>query len=554
MEEAQLPLFVLHIAGAAALLIWAVRLVRTGVERAFAVQLRLWLRRSGKQRALAALTGMMSAIVLQSSTAVAMLVAGFVSSGTIAAGVGLAILLGADVGSAIVAQMLLVRQTFLVPLLLVTGVALFLRGRQPRIRQSGRILIGLALVFVSLDMIRAATAPLTGSAGAAAAMEYLGRDAITAFLIGAAFAWLVHSSVAAVLLFVTLVGQGLLPQTAGAAMVLGANLGGAIVASVLTWAAPIEARRMIVSNLALRGGGAILALSALALARPSLSALGAAPAQAVINLHLAFNILVALVALPFAGAVMRVAEAVMKPAAEPALDTTSALDEDALAHPDRALSCAAREVMRMAEIIEVMCRSVIRLFDEWDEPTANAIIAREKVVRRMHFEVKLYLARLNRAGLAEGPGRRSMDLANVAANLEAAADTVARSLVGLARTRHEEGVAFSAAGRAEIGDLHDRVLANIQLALSIMMSRDPGDARELVARKETVRRVEQTLQRQHLGRLREGLAESIETSSIHQETLRALKQVNASFSIIAHPILSETGDLLDSRLADRKGD
>jgi phosphate:Na+ symporter len=401
-------------------------------------------------------------------------------------------------------------------------------------------------------MIRGATAPLVDSAGAAGVMEYLGRDALTAFLLGAAFAWLVHSSVAAVLLFVTLAGQGLLPQSAGVAMVLGANLGGSLVAYILTYTAPIEARRMIVSNLVLRGGGAALALTGLTLARPSLAVLGATPAQVTINMHLLFNVALAILALPFAGRVMRLAEALMKPRTEAALAPISALDEGALAHPDRALSCAAREVLRMAETIEVMARSVIRLFDTWDDATALAVADREKAVRVMHFEVKLYLAKLNRGGLSEAQGRRSMDLSNIAVNLEAAADTIARGIVGLARRMRTEGVAFSASGRAEIGDLHDRVLANIQLALSILMTRDPGDARELVARKETVRRVEQTLQRQHLGRLREGLAESIETSSIHQETLRALKQVNASFSVIAHPILAETGDLLESRLADRR--
>jgi phosphate:Na+ symporter len=552
MYEQNLPLFILHMAAAAALLIWSVRLVRTGVERAFAVHLRLLLRRSSTSRALAGLTGMFSAALLQSSTAVAILVAGFVSSGTLAAAVGLAILLGADLGSAIVVQMLLVRQTVLVPLLLLIGVALFLRGRERRVRQTGRILIGLALILVSLDMIRAATAPLVDSHNAAGVMDYLGRDATTAFILGAAFAWLVHSSVAAVLLFVTLVGQGLMPQTAGVAMVLGANLGGSMVAYVLTCAAPIEARRMIVSNLVLRGGGAALVLSCLVLAKPSLALLGATPAQVTINLHLLFNAMLALVALPFAGLVMRGAEAIMKPRREPALAPISALDEGALAHPERALSCAAREVLRMAETIEVMARSAIRLFDAWDDATARAVSDRDRTVREMHFNLKLYLAKLNRAGLSDALGRRSMDLSNIAVNLEAASDMIARGLVGLARRLQAEGVAFSASGRAEIGDLHDRVLSNIQLALSIMMTRDPGDARELVARKESVRRVEQTLQRQHLDRLREGLAESIETSSIHQETLRALKQVNASFSVIAHPILSETGDLLESRLAQRR--
>ncbi|MAN98843.1 MAG: Na+/Pi-cotransporter, partial [Roseovarius sp.] len=204
MDDPNLTVFFLQIAGAAALLIWSVRLVRTGVERAFSAELRLWLRRSGQSRVLAAFTGMIAAMALQSSTAVAILTAGFVASGGIAIAAGLAILLGADLGSALVAKLLLARQAWLIPVLLLGGVVLFLRGHQRRVRQGGRILIGLALIFVSLDMLRAATEPLTDAPAAAAAMQYLARDLLTAFLIGALLAWLVHSSVAAVLLFATL--------------------------------------------------------------------------------------------------------------------------------------------------------------------------------------------------------------------------------------------------------------------------------------------------------------------------------------------------------------
>ena len=248
-------LFLLNIAGAAALLIWSVRLVRTGVERGFANQLRLWLRHSSSNRMLAAVSGMGAAVFLQSSTAVAVLASNFVSKGALTAATGLAILLGADVGSALVSQLLLVRQSFFIPVLLLLGVSLFMRSSNDTTRQVGRILIGLALIFVSLDMIRAATGPVVAHPGTLTVMEYLGRDLLTAFILGAVFAWVVHSSVAAVLLFVTLVAQGILPPDAAAAMILGANLGGAFIAYMLTLQAPAKSRQMVFANLVLRGGG-----------------------------------------------------------------------------------------------------------------------------------------------------------------------------------------------------------------------------------------------------------------------------------------------------------
>ena len=553
MQDPNLVLFIVRIAGAAALLIWSVRLVRTGVERAFVVELRQWLRRSARSRLLAAGTGVASAILLQSSTAVAILVTGFVASGAVAAAVGLAILLGADIGSAVVAKILLVRLSALEPLLLLAGVGLFMRSPSQRLRQTGRILIGLALIFLSLDMIRAATAPLVDSAGAAAVMQYLGRDTLTAFLIGAGFAWVVHSSVAAVLLFVTLVAQGLLPQSAAVAMVLGANLGGSLIAYLLTYAAPVEARRIVVSNLAIRGGGAALALSSLTLAQPSLAWLGATEAAVVINLHLAFNLVVALVALPLLSPVMRTAEAAMPRRPDPAAPDgpMTALDPAALTHPDRALSCAAREIMHMGEITETMLRSSEAIYHAWDKDTADRITKQAAAVRSMHFDLKLYLARLHRTDLHKAAADRSLHLSTVAVNIEGAADMIARNMVHLARRLNAEGLSFSEQGSAEIGSFHDRVQANVQLALSVMMTSNPAEARELVAQKEKVRTIEQNLQRQHLRRLQDGRADSIETSNIHQETLRALKFVNTAFSMVAHPILTESGDLLESRLAEK---
>ncbi|MBE1291276.1 MAG: Na/Pi cotransporter family protein [Rhodobacteraceae bacterium] len=542
-------LFLINIAGAAALLIWAVRLVRTGMERAFAVQLRLWLRRSAKNRGLAASAGLVVSMLLQSSTAVAMLVSNFAANGAVSVSVGLAIILGADVGSALVAQVLLVRQTWLIPLLLVLGVALFLRGQQRRVRQTGRILIGLALIFVSLDMLRAATAPVMESEAALRMLSYLGADLFAAFVIGAVFAWMVHSSVAAVLLFVTLVAQGALPTEAAMAMVLGANLGGAMIAYVLTLAAEPEARRIVVANLGLRGGGAVLVLLGLRFVEVDLVWLGGSAATQTINLHLVFNAVLCVLALPFVDLFAKIAgRFVAAPVADEAA-IASALDPSALDTPARALANASREVMRIGERVETMLIAGQRLFDTWSDASAEAIRVNDAAVRKTHQEIKLYLAELNRHELDKVTVKGAMELSLLASNLEAASDVLARNLVELARRMDLEGLNFSSAGRQEICDFHDRVLANVQLALSVMMAGQPDDARELVAQKEKVRGVEQKLQRKHLKRLHEGLSESIETSNIHQETLRVLKQVNTSFAMVGYPILAETGDLLSSRLS-----
>jgi len=492
-----------------------------------------------------------AAVLLQSSTAVAVLVSNFVSKGGLATATGLAILLGADVGSAVVTQLLMVRQPLLIPLLLVIGITVFLRGEGSNTRQVGRIMIGLALIFVSLDMIRGATEPMISTPGTQAVMAYLGRDLLTAFVIGAVFAWGVHSSVAAVLLFVTLAGQSILPTPAAAAMILGANLGGGFIAFVLTYSVPLASRRMVMANLILRGGGAALTVFVIAAVPDLLTQLGATPARQAINLHLAFNVALALVALPFVGPITAVLSYLMaeKPSPNGALNVASALDPALLDRPQRAINCAARELLGMGQKIEQMLITVEPLYDQWNAATASMIADQDKAIKQTHLDIKLYLARLGQKGMDEELSRRSMELASISSSLDSASDAITRIMLELARRLDMQKLQFSPQGREEIRDFADRVQSNVQLALNVMMNQNPAEARELVAAKEKVRKVEQKLQRSHIGRLREGLAESIETSNIHQETLRALKQINTAFSMVGHPILLKSGDLLKSRLA-----
>ena len=541
---------VLNLAASAALLIWAVRLVRTGFERAFGGRLRLWLKRSTSNRFAAASTGAAAATLLQSSTAVAMLLAGFMSAGAITGAAGLAIMLGADLGSAIVVQILTSPISSVTPLLLLVGVLFFLRSSRRILRQVGRILIGLALIFLSLDLIRDASAPLVQSEAATSAMAYLSSDMITAFMLAALFAWLVHSSVAAVLLFATLAAQSVLPLQAAFAMVLGANLGGAFIAFFLTLRSDLDVRRVIVGNLLLRGGGAFVALGTLNWLGFSALLPGTSALQQTLNVHLVFN-----------GALLLAGLVLLKPSTQLATfflprndhsygeNPRSALDPTVRSHPARAFACAQRELVDMGNRIEIMLRDAMPLFDRFDEIAAENVRSEQLVVSRMSHDLRVYLSGVRSSDPDEDTGTRAFDLAGVATNLESGADVIARKMVSLARQKHVETTNFSEEGWRELSDFHDKVLRNVQHGIAVLMSDDTGAARELVEQKEMIREIEQKLERMHLTRLRQGLIESIETSAIHIDLLRSLKMLNTAFAMIAYPLLKEQGELLESRLA-----
>lgn len=518
------------------------------MERAFPHELRHWLRRTASGRTRAALTGTGAALLLQSSTAVALLVAAFIPAGSLTPAIGLAVLAGADLGSALAAQLLILRPDWITPIPLLVGVGLFLRGTARRTRQIGRILIGLGLVFVSLDLIAEAAAllplPLLGSVG-----DYLSRDLATAFLLGAILAWAMHSSVAAVLLTATLAASGALGGPAAIAMVLGANLGGASIPVLLTLHAPPDARRVMIANLLVRGGGAVLLVWAFSSGVVPHALMGTTAAAQAMMTHVGFNAALVALAVPFSRRLTQAAGHVVRTPPDPEVRDITALDPAALGRPRAALGCARREILRMGEEIEAMLRAILPLYRTWDEAAAEDLLRREARVDRMHFQTKLYLSRLMRTTGSVLELEPAADLAALASQLEAAGDEISSTMLAMARRVHTDTMSFSDAGWTELEGFHDRVLANVQQALLVIMTPEVDVARTLVEEKDALRQMEERLQLSHLSRLRSGLSESVETSNIHQQTLRCLKQVNSAFATAAHPILREAGEILSSRLA-----
>ena len=551
MSEPSLIIFLLNLAGAVALLIWAVRFVRTGVERGFSNPLQKWLRHSAKHPLLSVFSGIGTALALQSATAVALLAASFSSKGFLNPASGLAMLLGADIGSAVAAQLLLLKQQFLTPLLILLGVTIFLKNKTGHYRQTGRIFIGLALIFIALDMLRHTTDPLLTNPSNQFLMQYLSEDLLTAFLIGTVITWVVHSSVASVLLFVTLAAQSILPLLPASIMILGANLGGAFIAYSLTLSSTLDARKITVANFVLRGSSAMFAAILIVNNPGILELLGHEAATQTINLHLSFNLLLATLALPVIGPCLKILGFVMLPTSSDneSSQLKSVLDRSLLNEPQRALGCSARELLSQGHRIEEMLSTSIRLYERWDPEKADHLCKIDAWIKDLHLDFKLYLASLNEKDLSKDMAQRSLELASIFGHLESASDSISRVLVPLASLLNKEGVSFSKEGLKDITDFSDRIANNVKMALDVMMHQNLEEARELIVAKEKIRKIEQKFQKKHLLRLRKGLAESIETSNIHQETLRALKQVNTSFSMVAYPILARSGDLLNSRLA-----
>lgn len=539
-----------HLAGAVALLLYATRMVRTGVERAGGPLLRRQLQHMLSSPVSAAMVGTVLAIAFQSATAVNLLLSSLAGSGLVAGAAALAGALGADLGSALVVRLLTFDLSLVMPLALVAGTVIFLSTARRTWRQAGRILVGAGLLLLSLQLIGQASEPLRESSFLPLVIGYLAGDPVTAFLAAAICAWLFHSSVAFILLVVALAARGVVPAELGLDLMLGGNLGGALIAVMLSRGADPAVRAVPLANLGLRGGAAVLALTLTTLFPLPPGLLGAGAANEILNGHLAFNLAVVILTLPLVRGAHALALRMLSTSADlPAmLAQGTALDDSVLDSPSLALANVTREVVTICGDVETMLATVFDLYETPDNALMEAVVQLDDRIDHAHRDIKLYLARLAARDLDAATTLRMQELLAACIALEQAGDVASGQLLAHARRKHDRGLSFSPEGWQELVELHALLVADARLAFNVIVSRDRDTALALVRAKERFREAERQATALHFGRLRDRGIRSIETSSLHLDTIRDLKQINSLLATLAYPVLEEQGLLAGSRL------
>ncbi len=535
--------------GAVALLLWGVRMVQTGITRAFGAAVHRALTHYVRSPTSAFLVGLGLTGVLQSSTATALLLASFAARGLIALSIALIMMLGANVGTTLVAQVLSLNVTWLWTAVLAFGVFLFMAAKADRSRAIARIIIGLGLMLLSLAHLGEAAQPLRDSATFKSFLSGLGGDPVMAFLVGTLITWLMHSSLSMVLLVMAFAGAHAIPEPLALALVLGANVGGAIAPMTGLAASPPSGRRVALGNLLMR---AVAALPFIFLVRQCADLLAMAepnPARMVVNFHTAFNVVAALVLLPLTSLFAKAANAIMpdRPEREDK-SKPKYLDPHVLDTPSEALACALRETLNMGDKVADMLRDTLVAIEKSDMQVVRDIERADNAIDAIHEAIKLYLVKASKAEMTEEESRRYIEILTFTTNLEHVGDIIDKNLMELAAKKIKHNYTFSPEGLEDIRHFHALVMENMKLAFNVFATRDIALARRLFAEKTTMRSAETAAAESHYSRLREGRAESIETSSIHLDIIRDLKRVHGHIASVAYPILEAAGELRDTRL------
>src|SRR5690606_21832175 len=455
----------IELLGAAALLLWGTRMVRTGVQRVFGADLRHVLRVSLRNRFAALLAGIGVTGVLQSSTATALVVASFAGRGLVETAPALAVMLGADVGTTLVAQVLSLDVQWLAPILILAGVAVYLGAESSPYREVGRVAVGLGLMLLALRLLLTASEPIREADIVRLLFGSLIDEPLIGILVAALLTWLAHSSLAAVLLIMSLASAGVLSLPVACILVLGANLGGAMPALTATLADEPAARRVAVGNLGFKLVGCFAALPLVELVVPYLAQLDANPARVVVNFHTGFNLALAAVFILLIDPVARLCVRLL-PDRPVELDPSRPrhLDRSTIDTPSLALAHAAREALRMGDLIEIMLRESFDVLQRGDPQKLQTVAALDDQVDRLHEAIKLFVIDVSREPLSADESRRAAEILSFTTNLEHIGDIIDKSLLELADKKMRNQLRFSDEGRREIEALHARVLDSLQMA------------------------------------------------------------------------------------------
>jgi len=535
-------LTLLNLLSAVALLVWGTHIVRTGIMRVYGADLRRVLSRSVAKKPMAFLAGIGVTALVQSSNATTMLVTSFVAQELVGLTPALVIILGADVGTALMARILTFDLSWLSPLFIFFGVVFFLGRKQTRAGQLGRASIGLGLILLALQLIVAAATPITQAAGVKVLFSSLTGDVMLDSLIGALFAIISYSSLAAVLLTATLTATGVISFKVALCLVIGANLGSGLLAMLNNSASNAAGKRVALGSLLFKFIGSLLVLPFIDPLAALLEKLPVNDEELVIFFHVFYNLIRCIIMVPFAEPMAGLCKRLIGDDTETDLRLKPRhLDPGSLDTPALALANAARETLRMGDVLEQMLTTFSKV--------VHGELREDREIRKLDDDVdvlytaiKLYLAQMPKEDLPEEDSRRWAETIEMALNLEMAGDILERMSGDVADKSLAARRAFSQEGMKELDAQLELLTNNLRLSLSVFLSRDITSARRLRRSKHRFRITNRRYSHSHVDRLHQHNVQSIETSSLHLGLLGDMKRLNSLFCAVAYSVLEQPDD------------
>lgn len=540
-------------AGYVALLLWGVHMVQSGVQRAFGKALSIWMRQAMGAPPRAFLVGLLVTAAIQSSTATGLIISSFAMDGLVSLVPGLAAMLGANVGTTLIVQVLSFNLSYLAPALILLGVWMFRTHAPGRTRDLGRVFIGLGLLLLSLEELVAIFEPFKSSPTLSQALRFLGSTPFLALVASTLITWASHSSVAIVILIMSFAHNGLVDPATAYILVLGANLGTAInpVLESGTGSNPAS-RRVPIGNVGTRIAGCALALALSPWADTIMLTLSSDSARSVANFHLLFNVVIALCFMPALGPYARLLQRLLPQRLDPEDPARPRyLDESARDVPTIVLTQATREALRLTDLLAESLACIRRALLHDDAAAITQGREHNRTIGELDRSITAFLATQDRETMGPDDERSLKDILTFSGNMARAASVSEARLLSRAGTLRKKRWALTSEQRAELDSTLSRVQRNLQQATALFVSGDRNGARQLAFEKDHFRALEARATQHHLDEIRLGQLDTLEAGSFQVELLRDLGELNAYLvEAVAYPILERYGELRPNRLQE----
>ena len=499
------------------------------------------LARLTNSRIMGLITGAFVTAVIQSSSVTTVMLVGFVTAGLMSLSQAVGVILGADIGTTITAQIVAFKVTKYALLLVAVGFGLIFMGKRDHIKQYGHLIMGLGLIFFGMGIMSEGMQPLRSYEPFIALMQNVSNPVI-GILVATLFTALVQSSSATMGVVIAMALQGLISLEAGIALALGANIGTCATAGLAAIGKPREAVRVAVAHVSFKVVGVILIFPfipyladlvrdispAAAVGLAGMDKLAAETPRQIANAHTIFNVGLAFVFLPFTNLFARFCEWIVPDRsleAEAALVRATYLDEELIDTPTLALERARYEIGHMGEYVNQMLATSMPAFLAGDRERVKEVSEIDDKVDFLYSEIVAYLGKVSGKELMDSQARELSDLLSAVNDLESIGDIIETDAVGLAEQCFANDVRISEATQKVLGNLHGTIAVSVERALQSIAKNDEDVAQGVIAMKGDIQAQVEFAEQHQARRLVADAPNRIAAYSVEMEVIEKLKRI-----------------------------
>ena len=529
------------IMGGLGLFLYGMNLMGDGLQKSAGSKLKRIIELLTSNVIMGVLVGMVVTMVIQSSSATTVMVVGFVNAGIMSLTQAIGVIMGANIGTTITAQLVSLDVDFLAPVALGIGIVIYMFSNKPKHKNIAEILIGFGILFTGMDFMKEAVKPLAGYQGFTDMLLSFGHHPILGVLMGFAITAIVQSSSASMGMLIALASQGLIPITAALPILYGENIGTCVTSLISSIGASRNARRAAIMHLTFNVLGSMIFM--FILSKPIVAIVTAIDptdaARQIANAHTLFNILNVIVLLPFNKLIVKLAlKLVPETKGEQDDDdkVVKYIDDRMIETPSIALANIIKETLRMGEKSKESLNAAMDGIVDKSKEKIELSFKREKLINELQKSILNYLLKLSKASLNED-SRETVDaLFNTVNDIERIGDH-AENIAELAKDIVDLEISFSDVGIGELKDMYNKVVSTYTYALEAMRTSNVELACKFIKMEEQVDMMEKSCRANHMNRLNSSSC-SIESGVIYLDIISNLERVSDHAVNIAQQVIA----------------